>query len=39
MSTKVLLKAVGDAVKKQQWDDAIEAVNEILKKEPKHYQA
>jgi superkiller protein 3 len=39
MSTKALLKAVGEAVKQQKWDNAIQGANDVIAKDPKNYQA
>ncbi|KZL78708.1 antiviral protein (tetratricopeptide) [Colletotrichum tofieldiae] len=36
---KAALKAIGDSVKQQKWDDAIQKATEFLEKEPKNYQA
>lgn len=38
-SSKAQLKAIGDAIREQQFDDAIEKADVFLKKEPKNYQA
>ncbi len=38
-STKALLKAAGEAIKQQKFDDAIEKSKEVLQKDPKSYQA
>ncbi|GJC77535.1 superkiller protein 3 [Colletotrichum liriopes] len=38
-SAKAALKAIGDSVKQQKWDDAIQKATEFLEKEPKNYQA
>lgn len=38
MSTKQLVKAVAEAIKKQQWDDAIEGAKNIIDKDSKSYQ-
>ncbi|EFQ27501.1 tetratricopeptide [Colletotrichum graminicola] len=37
--SKAALKAIGDSVKQQKWDDAIQKATEFLEKEPKNYQA
>lgn len=39
MSTKALLKAVGEAVRQGKFEDAIEKANEVLGKDPKNFQA
>jgi superkiller protein 3 len=39
MSTKALLKAVGEAIRQGKFDDAIQKANEVLEKDPKNYQA
>ncbi|KXH67589.1 tetratricopeptide [Colletotrichum salicis] len=36
---KAVLKAIGDSVKQQKWDDAIQKATEFLEREPKNYQA
>ncbi|KAJ0310960.1 hypothetical protein COL516b_001660 [Colletotrichum fioriniae] len=36
---KAVLKAIGDSVKQQKWDDAIQKATEFLDREPKNYQA
>lgn len=38
-SVKAQLKAIGDAVKRNQFDDAIEQINALLQKDPKNYLA
>lgn len=38
MSTKQLVKAAAEAIKKQSWDDAIEAAKNIIEKDSKSYQ-
>lgn len=38
-SSKAAVKAIGDSVKQQKWDDAIQKATEFLEREPKHYQA
>ncbi|KAK1779615.1 hypothetical protein QBC45DRAFT_411063 [Copromyces sp. CBS 386.78] len=38
MSTKQLVKAAAEAIKKQQWDDAIEGAKNIIDKDNKSYQ-
>lgn len=38
MSTKQLVKAAVEAIKKQQWDDAIEGAKNIIDKDSKSYQ-
>ncbi|KAL1838521.1 hypothetical protein VTJ49DRAFT_2595 [Mycothermus thermophilus] len=38
-NTKALLRAVNDLIKHQKWDEAIHAVENILQREPKNYQA
>ena len=37
-SAKALLKAVGDAIKQQKFDDAIDKINQVLQKDPNSYQ-
>ncbi|KAK3384971.1 hypothetical protein B0H63DRAFT_175518 [Podospora didyma] len=37
-NTKALLRQVGDAIKQQKWNSAIETVNGVLEKDPKSYQ-
>ena len=39
MSTKAALKSINDAVREKNYDDAIQKARELLKKDPKHYQA
>ncbi|KAL6870326.1 hypothetical protein J3F83DRAFT_735901 [Trichoderma novae-zelandiae] len=39
MSTRAALKGVHDAVRQKDYDDAIQKARELLKKDPKHYQA
>ncbi|PKS07172.1 hypothetical protein jhhlp_005772 [Lomentospora prolificans] len=39
MSAKAQLKAIGDAVKKEQFDEAIELSRALTQKDPKHYIA
>jgi superkiller protein 3 len=39
MSTKALLKAVGDAVRQSKYDEAITKANEVLEKDSQNYQA
>ncbi|OLN96082.1 Superkiller protein 3 [Colletotrichum chlorophyti] len=36
---KAVLKSIGDSVKQQKWDDAIQKASEFLEREPKNYQA
>ncbi|KZL80438.1 antiviral protein [Colletotrichum incanum] len=36
---KAALKAIGESVKQQKWDDAIQKATEFLENEPKNYQA
>ncbi|KAK3942002.1 Superkiller protein 3 [Diplogelasinospora grovesii] len=36
---KAALKAIGDAIKEQKWDNAIEAAKDALERDPKSYQA
>ncbi|KAK1472879.1 tetratricopeptide [Colletotrichum cuscutae] len=36
---KAVLKAIGDSVKQQKWDDAIQKATDFLEREPKNYQA
>ncbi|WYZ34104.1 hypothetical protein EsH8_I_000380 [Colletotrichum jinshuiense] len=36
---KAALKAIGDAVKQQKWDDAIQKASEFIDRDPKSYQA
>lgn len=38
MSSKAALKAINEAVRQQQFDEAIEKAQEFLKKEPKNHQ-
>ncbi|KAF6809425.1 antiviral protein [Colletotrichum sojae] len=38
-SVKVALKAVGECVKQQKWDDAIQKASDVLERDPKNYQA
>ena len=38
-TSKQLLKAVGAAVQKQQWDAVIEGATEVIGRDPKNYQA
>ncbi|CAP64608.1 uncharacterized protein PODANS_5_8830 [Podospora anserina S mat+] len=38
-STKAMLKSVNDFIKQSKWDDAREAANEVLQRDPKNYHA
>jgi superkiller protein 3 len=38
-STKALLKAIGDTVKQQKYDEAIQQAESFLQKDSKNYQA
>ncbi|KAK0725376.1 hypothetical protein B0H67DRAFT_480923 [Lasiosphaeris hirsuta] len=38
-TTKALLKTLGEAVKQQKWDQAIEAANDVFQKDTKNYTA
>jgi hypothetical protein len=39
MSTKAQLKAAGEAIKAQKWDEAIQIARSIISKDAKNYQA
>lgn len=37
--TKAALKAIGEAIKQQKWDEATKQAEDLLQREPKNYQA
>jgi superkiller protein 3 len=39
MSSKAILKSINDAIRQQQYGDAVAKARSFLEKEPKNYQA
>jgi superkiller protein 3 len=39
MSSKAILKSINDAIRQQQYGEAVDKAKSFLEKEPKNYQA